>query len=101
MIKEFVSDIKRKFKIPQTKEVKDLYIVKNKETGEKIIDSSGEPLLILKHEILKLRSEYEAVPLIDGMKESYEKKLQNQREKMEYESLLDEEKMDVLRKRLK
>lgn len=98
MIEEIMDDVKRTLNIPIRKKAKDLYFVIDKVTGKKILNDMTKPFIITKNEIKKLKDEYMVITVADDMQKNYEKKLENQRERMEYESMSYDEKVELLEK---
>lgn len=81
-----------------TKPAKELYFVIDKKNKKEVLDSMGKPFIITKNEIKKLKDEYITISMVDVMKKIYEKKLENQRKRMMYDSMSNEEKIDLIEK---
>lgn len=100
IIEKSIDDSKRLLNVPIYKHIEDLYFVIDKKTEKRVFDNTGKPLIITKNEIKKLKNDYTTMSMVDVMKTDYEKKLENQRKRMEYDSMSDDEKKNLLRKQL-
>ena len=100
MLEKIMDNVKRTLDMPINKQAKDLYFVIDRKTGKKVIDSTGKSFIITKNEIKKLKDEFTVISMVDDEKNVYEKKLENQRKQMEYDSMSDDEKKELLKKRL-
>lgn len=78
MFEEIIDNTKRMLNIPIEKPAKDLYIVIDKATGKKVLDSSRRPFIIQKYQIEKLDDKYTVIPMVEDMKKIYESKLELQ-----------------------
>ncbi len=97
MLEEIIDDTKKMLNIPVMKSMDELYFVIDKITKERVLDSSGKPLIITKYQINKIRNDYIAISMIDYIKKNYENNFKN---KMKYDSMSDEEKTNLLTKQL-